>query len=369
MIRRTLALVVAAAVTLPALAAGPAKPDKPAPPAGPVVLFPKPGELPQPDQLIFSHHKHYENGVACTDCHDNAQDATVAGTVHKPKMDFCYQCHDEAQAKKKCGMCHVNAKDPSAVPPPEPIQLHFNHKAHLAMKGVTCLTCHTNGQTATHVTERLLPKMNVCRTCHVHQQQMDRLACDSCHKNLRELTYTSTGTAVHGPGFFGMHGAWAKGSSTLCATCHDPTFCADCHSRTTPVRASVSMPDRTDRHFIHRGDWLGRHALEADAHPATCQTCHGTTFCKDCHDKTRGVAKDLNLPTSPHPTGWIQNHGLQARMHIEQCAACHDQGAASICVNCHKPGGPGGDPHPAGFTGRESQMHTSSTCVACHTAR
>jgi len=50
------------------------------------------------------------------------------------------------------------------------------------------------------------------------------------------------------------------------------------------------------------------------------------------------------------------------------CASCHDQGAQSNCVQCHKVGGIGGDPHPPGFRSRHNlnEARSDGRCVACH---
>ena len=334
-----------------------------------VELFPQPPAPKPADRITFSHKKHLAQDIECTDCHEDVSDATSLDKLKKPKMDFCSNCHDQTSDADKCGMCHSNADDPSAVWAPLTKDLHFDHKAHLAIKGVTCVSCHPKAKTSTDAYEDLFPTMQTCTKCH--EKQIARLDCQKCHTRLPQLGVKPLGTAVHGPGFFPIHGAWAKGSSTLCSTCHEQTFCSDCHSRTTPVRASIQMPDRVDRNFVHRGDWLGRHALEAKARPAYCLSCHGQTFCSDCHNQSRALSP-TTVPTSPHPPGYVRRggvafHGDDARMHIEQCAACHDQGAASICVKCHKVGGPGGDPHPPGFgSTRKDAIHRSATCVPCH---
>jgi hypothetical protein len=137
------------------------------------------------------------------------------------------------------------------------------------------------------------------------------------------------------------------------------------------VPIETKLVDRPDRRFIHRVDFLGRHPVEARADPASCQRCHATSSCESCHEHERVAAGWSS--TNPHPPGWGlpgsgSFHGDAARRNIASCAACHDQGDNSNCVSCHKVGGIGGDPHPAGWGSHHSLGDASSDgrCVACH---
>ena len=58
----------------------------------------------------------------------------------------------------------------------------------------------------------------------------------------------------------------------------------------------------------------------------------------------------------------------EARRDIVSCAACHDQDAASNCVTCHRVGGPGGNPHPPGFTTKHPapDINRNPMCLTCH---
>jgi hypothetical protein len=334
-------------------------------------LFPLPPEklLPkEADRIIFSHKFHTGGpGLSCTDCHGSVAEATTTAASVRPKMEDCFECHD----KEPCTQCHTSEDDPGATwAPLSSSELRFNHAAHLARSGITCATCHAPATESTQVDDKLGPQMAVCTDCH--QAQMDRLNCKYCHTRLPELGKPSIGEAVHTTGFFALHGSWATGSAQLCASCHEQRFCADCHAKTTPLRPSVKLPEAVDRNFIHRGDFLGRHALEANAHPASCQTCHGQSFCEDCHRRSKASA-DVRGARSPHPAGYAfpggkAFHGRDARVNIQACAACHDQGAASNCVTCHKVGGIGGNPHPPGFDrrGADDAKKNSRACIPCH---
>jgi RecJ-like exonuclease len=143
-------------------------------------------------------------------------------------------------------------------------------------------------------------------------------------------------------------------------------MCAQCHTATTrPIPPSVQFPEKVTADFIHRGDWISRHAIEQQVDPASCTKCHGRNYCQSCH-AFQNVAPGGGSPRDPHPSGWLNVHGLQARANIVACAACHDQGTASICVGCHRVGGVGGNPHPPGWKGTASQAASQANCRACH---
>lgn len=334
-------------------------------------LFPLPPAqlLAAADRIVFSHQLHVEDmGLECTDCHASVAEATTAAASVRPKMEECFACHEA----DPCTQCHTSEENPSATwAPTSAHELRFDHAAHLARSGIACATCHAGAEASTQVDDALNPEMSVCTGCH--QRQMNRLNCRKCHERLPDLGKPSLGEAVHTTGFYALHGAWATGSAHLCSQCHEQSYCADCHARTAPLRPSVKLPLATDRNFVHRGDYLGRHALDAAARPASCQTCHGQSFCQDCHRKAHATA-DGRGARSPHPAGYAFRgsgkafHGTDARVNIQQCATCHDQGAASNCVTCHRVGGIGGNPHPPGFDRRngENAKRNSRACIPCH---
>lgn len=345
-------------------------------PLGKPNLFPVPAPEKPADSIIFSHKFHVvEQELTCDMCHGEVADATTAQQTKLPTMETCGQCHD---VEDNCGMCHTNGDEPQAVFESKAKEIVFDHKAHLARKNVDCKTCHPKAYEAETSDVRLVPNMPTCTTCH--QADMDRLACRTCHTRLPELGEAPTDVAVHKAGFFPIHGSWARGSSTMCAQCHEQRFCADCHEKTGPVKASLTYPEQVERKFVHRADWISRHALESQAKPASCLACHGTSFCSECHERNLEKKAEegiTGLAASPHPAGYVTRggagfHGDDARLNIQQCAACHDQGASSNCVECHKVGGPGGNPHPPGWNIRRGMDRddrlNSGTCIPCHGA-
>ena len=81
-----------------------------------------------------------------------------------------------------------------------------------------------------------------------------------------------------------------------------------------------------DRRFVHRGDFVVRHAIEAESQPARCLRCHTAESCDACH-VARGVSANRLGAQNPHPPGWVGTnpntrsfHGREARRDILACA-------------------------------------------------
>jgi hypothetical protein len=100
-----------------------------------------------------------------------------------------------------------------------------------------------------------------------------------------------------------------------------------------------------------------------------CSTCHSEPFCNECHLERR-VSGIAEMARSPHPPGWVgalasQNlHGPAARRDPASCASCHGGAGEMLCVECHRVGGVGGNPHPPGFDSRKSLSELP--CRLCH---
>jgi hypothetical protein len=218
--------------------------------------------------------------------------------------------------------------------------------------------------------------MEACTSCHVHQQAFAEARCMPCHVDLRG--YKPETAFRHEGNWLATHGMLARPSAESCAQCHDQTYCVACHSSaTTPTRLENIFPERVDRSFIHRGDYVSRHMIEASADPASCRRCHGSGFCEACHslqNVTRGspFAGPLRRPDSHGQPGWGgPGHAQAARRDVASCAGCHDQGAQAVCATCHATaaaGGGGINPHPAKFlsTHDRGDIADNAMCRVCH---
>ena len=331
------------------------------------------GDTGDKGQLIFPHAKHTEE-ADCGDCHDGIEKNTgsPAGKLIPAGHEKCGECHEVAD-KAECKKCHHGAREGIAFTRIDRA-LNFSHEAHAGKRVKACATCHPKDQKGGAV----IPGHKTCNTADCHAKQHDKLQCQQCHQDLSRFGKRPIDRLSHGPGFARNHGVQAKQNVKACVQCHDQTYCADCHAPTSLAKASVRFPEHVGARFIHRGDYLTRHAVEARSDPASCRKCHGQRSCRSCHALNgMAVAPHKELPGSrtrnPHPAGWMAPgggdfHGVQARKDINRCASCHDRGGASNCVSCHKVGGMGGSPHPPGWSWRNKsgQCKDNPMCRTCH---
>ena len=318
------------------------------------------------DTIRIPHGRHAQADVECATCHETIFDSTTVDDEGSfPKEKTCLGCHKKEKAD--CAFCHTQPARPLALKN-HPRDLIMNHSAHMERVKEDCSVCHKQLPNPLR-TENLSPPMDTCLSCHVHQAQYDAGNCQACHKDLSKYKFRPVGDFSHQGDWLKNHRLDARSSSASCATCHEQTFCSECHARTVATKIEFLLPERVDRQFIHRHDFVSRHMVEARADEAMCQRCHGLNFCQSCHTRN-GLNPLSGNALDPHPAGFGdgQLHGPAARQDIVSCAACHDQGAASNCVNCHKVGGPAGNPHPPAWTVRHSheEIGRNAMCQVCH---
>lgn len=297
--------------------------------------------------------------LTCASCHV----ANEASAFSSPQVSHCSGCHVDAEQKLH------RARRSAVASVPAGKHVIFSHQHHLAMSDLKgqCVKCHA-GAVGFQSGPPLFPPMKTCLGCHEHEQEFARGECASCHTlgDLRTLRPVSFMT--HDAAWMRRHGDEARNNGAMCAQCHAQTQCDSCHDATRRLGPAMVAPEKIERNFVHRFDFVSRHALEAQSQPGSCFTCHVRTECDSCH-ASRGVSAGVRGALNPHPPGWASGmvsnaHGAAARRDIASCASCHDQGAASNCVNCHRVGGMGGTPHPPGW--RSAQSPRSPACAACH---
>ena len=296
--------------------------------------------------------------LSCTSCH-RVSEKTQAH--HLPDVNACERCHRK-NAHELASRIAWEPERPNGA-------ILFDHARHLAMGDIhgQCIGCH-EGVVVTGVPR--LPPMKQCFSCHEHREEWERGTCAPCH-NPGELSHVMPQSFLRHDGSFARHhGRIATREKRLCQSCHAQADCDVCHDTTQDLAVERRRPEAIERHFVHRGDFLTRHAIEAQANPAECLSCHTPQTCDACHVE-RGVSGNAVGARNPHPPGWVTNdptarsgHGREARRDILLCAGCHDQGPATNCIRCHKVGGYGGNPHPSGW--RSTQSENSEMCRYCH---
>ena len=319
----------------------------------------------QRDAIRAPHKVHAEAEVDCATCHETIFDSTHLKTVDLPKEKVCFGCHKEQKESGDCAFCHTLPDKPASYPP-RVRHLVMNHQEHIERVKEDCTVCHQELPNPTW-TKGLSPSMDSCLKCH--QKDWDEGNCALCHEDLTRYDLKPVAAYSHAPGFGTNHRMAARAQPESCSTCHQQSFCSDCHEKTQAPRVELQLPERVDRFFVHRNDFLSRHAVEAASDESTCLRCHGVDSCQSCHQKN-GVVPGAPKGLNPHPAGFGQGkaHGQAARQDIVSCAACHDQGAASNCVSCHRTGGVGGNPHPQSWLLHHDVQEISGNamCQACH---
>jgi hypothetical protein len=325
-----------------------------------------PGKVQAP--VTFPHATHVDADVACSACHDLSKATRLDPGVRHVKLPAqitktppCADCHDTEPKQKKV--------------PPRPgraFRLTFNHAAHLA-RTKDCKQCHTK-LPEPDSNELPSPPMAACTGCHHHQEEFAQARCMPCHVDLKGFTPETA--FRHEGNWLASHGSFARTSEGTCAACHDQTYCADCHSPATVAgRLENIFPERVERAFIHRGDYVARHMVDAGANPGSCRSCHGTPFCDACHKANGFSAGGPGTRIRPlsHATGWANTldggtHKREARRDIAACASCHDQrGPQNTCLACHR-ASTGRNPHPKQFLDKHSlgDVARNSMCKECH---
>jgi predicted CXXCH cytochrome family protein len=307
----------------------------------------------------FPHRAHVTAGVACTRCHTGIETAPTA--LHIPDDASCTTCHTKPHDTRPCLSCHAA---PGALAQLVEAREHliFDHKQHGPVTRGDCMRCHVG---IAEGDSQLRPPMATCFRCH--DTARDARQCDACHKNLEDTRLLPQSHLAHDGDWMREHGARAAASGDLCQSCHQERFCAGCHGSTVPALPAERRFANPFTASVHRAGFAARHSLEARSEPGACTTCHAPDRCAACHT-SRGIAGEGRR--SPHPPGWVgpsssdNEHGRQARRDPAACASCHDGAGQSLCVGCHKVGGVGGNPHPAGWSSRVPL--TAMPCRMCH---
>ena len=316
----------------------------------------------------FPHALHLA-GIAC-------------GVPGKSACLTCVSCHAPSRGLAspslplvaRCASCHGDHSDRLRAVIAAPIErpygvIAFDHDRHLALKGELgqCTSCHAG---VVEAGGPRLPPMSACLGCHEHEQQWQRGTCAPCHA-LADVRRVLPQTFLRHEGdFMQHHGTNAVQQKVLCQACHAQVDCEGCHDASQDLSVERRRPEAVTRTFVHLGDFMTRHAIEAQSQPTRCLRCHTTDTCDSCH-LARGVSAGLIAGRNPHPPGWVGSnagarsfHGAAARRDILLCASCHDQGPSTNCIRCHKVGAYGGNPHPSGW--KSARSESSQMCRYCH---
>jgi len=138
---------------------------------------PRPVEQPVP----YSHKKHIALGLACKNCHENADPGEMMGF---PPVTFCMSCHKAVKAESP----HIRKLARHAEEKSEPVwrrvyqipsYVFFSHRAHLEANA-KCETCHGAVPERDVLWGEANISMGGCMDCHrAHKASND---CNYCHE-------------------------------------------------------------------------------------------------------------------------------------------------------------------------------------------
>ncbi len=321
----------------------------------------------EPGRTAFPHRAHVTEGIACTKCHLDIDEAGERGRLHIPDELSCRECHVDPHDKRTCANCHgreLNLQRVSAAKE----HLRFEHKTHLPALASNCVLCHVN---VAEEEQTLLPPMAACLSCHEHKDTFEVTNCNDCHVNIEAEGSRPVSHLVHDEDYVSRHGPEAATARALCDTCHTERQCAGCHGVNVPALPQRLNFDQPAIGGLHRAGFISRHSREASVDPGLCNTCHATSSCQRCHED-RGIAAVAGATRNPHPPNWVglggpsnNLHGAAAFSDPANCATCHSGAGEAMCVSCHAVGGVGGSIHPPGWSSSKDPG-TDAPCRLCH---
>jgi hypothetical protein len=377
------------------------------------------------DRIVFSHKDHLDlkaqthaaQQEMCAVCHYTTPKDIRGEEPGEPLEAQCLTCHAKWKTDNECWRCHTDKDNPLTYSKKQNTNKTFyNHARHNdrieRLEDRACDYCHKASWDegpdpgAIHASEDMEDRWHdTCFKCHLMRTEWERMNCSKCHDKVSDSTGLRPLSRFHHEGnWLYQHGDQLIGRPdgiALCAKCHDRGYCSDCHDARDErrIRPELKWPDRPDRAFIHRGDYINRHAFEARTNPADCIRCHAVEgFCKTCHQQ-RGLVESTRAkvpaaagndryfyPANAAATPILQYHngsyadfvnpasptfhGRTAARDAVLCASCHDFGKETVCIDCHAdpkvkaPRIPGGNPHPSGF--HSSIPMSAKPCSYCH---
>jgi len=202
------------------------------------------------------------------------------------------------------------------------------------------------------------------RTDHREYKGSKLNECQECHSGSGVMSN-------HGAFFVKEHRLLAQKANNNCADCHQQSFCIDCHQGggiTTDLQRGPSRRGEFKPN-THRSDFISIHSIKATDNPQNCYRCHQSSFCTDCHVKTRQKGsmsiKSHRKAGASQIYNWNSDHAAEARRNLQSCESCHPD--ADVCVKCHSSGK--ANPHPRNWreiSKRYKDESQGRTCRKCH---
>ncbi|MDZ7372725.1 MAG: cytochrome c family protein [candidate division KSB1 bacterium] len=239
--------------------------------------------------------------------------------------------------------------------------IKFSHRKHVREVGAECNVCHAEAAESKESSDRLLPTMEQCGSCH---DVTDEKQCLLCHVSQDRLE------ALANPvrSFRFSHATHVAETRLQCLACHKGIdevdlgdgkkippreSCNVCHNGTL-VSQECQLCHVGEVEILpldHASDWAHEHMVRLRAGgEKDCAHCHQNRECQDCHEAVDLVTAKV-LPTEyfasfrpasgqtplvlsrVHDLNYRFWHSLEAEGKAEQCQVCHE--GNRTCVECH----------------------------------
>lgn len=124
--------------------------------------------------LIFSHQRHFDQGVVCHTCHHSN-----GALVYTPVKEDCIACHIDRGVPAACSTCH---QDVDILKPESHIKSGFD-LAHgrMGLELNSCNECHGTKRFCIDCHGVPMPHSSDYLTIHPSQVHGDPMKCNLCH--------------------------------------------------------------------------------------------------------------------------------------------------------------------------------------------
>lgn len=305
-----------------------------------------------------------------------------------------------------------------AIFPEQDLPLRFFHDKHVTVAKMACEACHAQALTSTQASDRLLPSMQVCLSCHALDEAGDNFPrtdggpppadCTTCHlsyigdpprfdddveevdeSNFMEVENPPLLPHIPNPNLHFPHKDHID-AKIACAQCHGtmedvqlatrhnlPTMdlCLDCHTS-----ASDAPPDACNTCHLTEADGRLKTAFQIPAvkRPNPIPQVAGARLTMLRFDAPPAMVEEgpggeralLLMPTGrfrpdDHRFDYLEKHRRTASSDEAYCSSCHSK---AFCTDCHNGVIKPAAIHPPGY----AQTHAidaysdETQCSSCH---
>lgn len=134
--------------------------------------------------IAFTHAKHIQNGMTCTDCHVGARTAERATL---PALALCLTCHEAALTQSaeeaKIRAAAAAGQELKWVQHTRvPADVYFSHRRHVQSGRLECVTCHGPMEKLTAPPRGPYREVTMDGCLECHRKSRAGIDCNDCHR-------------------------------------------------------------------------------------------------------------------------------------------------------------------------------------------